>query len=123
VTTQTIDSISPTFIGADMIDIAIDDASKPLTVGKVITLNFGYSRTLPGGLVKPLKLIVQPAFGSGAGYIEETFDTFIPDSFAFQVQGAGQYLVVLREVGHNQWQGRVLLDVAGDQFQEVRTGR
>jgi len=121
--TQTIDSISPTFIGADMIDITIDDVSKPLTVGKVITLNFDYARTLPGGVTRPLKLVIQPAFGSGAGYVEETFDTFIPSSFAFRVQGAGQYLVILREVYHNQWQGRVLLDVAGDQFQEVRTGR
>lgn len=121
--TQLIDILSPTNIGADMIDINIDEVSNPLTVGRVITLNFNYDRTLPYGVVKPLKLQVQPAFGNGAGYLEVLFDTFRPDSYAFQVQGAGIYLVVLKEVGHNLWQGRKLLDVAGDQYQEVRTSR
>src|SRR5688500_4629797 len=106
-----------------MIDITVDPSSEPLTAGRVVTLNFNYARTRPAGVVKPLKLQVQPAFGDGSGYFEVVFDLFVPNSYAFQVDGAGQYLVVIKEVGHNLWQGRIVLDVAGDQFQDVRTGR
>lgn len=120
---QILDLISPNYVGEDRIAITVDPVSKPLTVGRIITLNFDYSATKPVGVVKPLKLILQPAFGDGAGYQEVVFDRFVPSSYAFQVNGAGQYLAVIREVGHNLWQGRIVLDVAGDQYQEPRSRR
>jgi len=118
-----LNTISPTYIGQDKIGITVDAVSQPVMVSKIITLNFDYSETLPVGVVKPLKLHVQPAFGSGAGYQEFLFDLFVPNSFAFRVFAAGQYLVLLRELAHNQWQGRLLLDVKGDPFAQVQGAR
>lgn len=118
-----LNTISPANIGSDMIDVSVDPSSEPLMVGKVITLNFGYTRTKPHGVVKPLKLQLQPAFGDGSGYFEVVFDLFTPQSYAFKVASAGQYLVIIRETGHNLWQGRILLDVIGDQYQEIRSER
>jgi len=117
-----LDTIAPVYIGRDMITIT-PDPSSVLIVGGVITLNFDYSATKPNGVVKPLKLHIQPAFGNGAEYREELFDIFVPDQFAFQVRSAGQYLVLLRELAHNQWQGRLLIDVAGDPFAFIRGAR
>jgi hypothetical protein len=118
-----LDVISPSNLGEDKIDVSLDLSSYPLLPTNVITLNFDYSRTQPNGVVKPLKFQLQPMFGAGAGYLEVLFDSFLPDSYSFQVQGAGSYLAVIREVGHNLWRGSLVFTVGGDQFQEVRKFR
>ncbi len=119
----TIDIISPRTIGEDKIDISIDPISLPLLVGNVITLNFDYERTSPCGVVLPLELVVQPGFGRGSGYFTKIFRRRRPGSFAFSLPGAGQWLVLLRECGHNFWQGRITLDVTGEQFSQIQSSR
>jgi hypothetical protein len=121
--TTNLDLISPTYIGQDKIGITIDPASLPVLSGGIITLAFDYSDALPEGVVLPLKLIVQPAFGDGTGYFEKTFRRSVPTSYAFTVLGAGRYLAVLKELGHNSWQGRLLIDVAGEKFSQIQSSR
>lgn len=121
--TAELDIISPTFIGTDTIVITVDPVSQPLLAGRTITLNFDYSDAEPGGVVLPLILQVQPAFGRGAGYFEKVFRKRALNSFAFTVASAGQYLVVLRECWHNSWQGRLLLEVAGEEFSQIQSTR
>lgn len=121
--TQTLDQISPDNIGDDKIGISIDAASLPLLVNRTITLHFDYAATYPEGVVKPLKLQVQPAFGDGTGYFEVEFHRTIPRSYAFTVRGAGQWLVLIREIGHNSWQGRAVLNVGGDPFTQTQIAR
>ncbi len=118
-----IDIISPRFIGSDMIGITVDAASEPLLAGRPITLDFNYARTAPSGVVLPLLFQVQPAFGRGDEYSEHTFSRNRPSSFAFIVSTAGQYLVVLRECGHNSWQGRLLIEVGGEKFSRIQSTR
>lgn len=118
-----LDVISPLYIGQDKIVISVDPSSQPLLTSSLITLNFDYSATAPGGVVKPLKLQVQPSFGNGEGYFEVTFDLFTPDSYTFQAGGAGDYLAVIKEIGHNSWQGRLLFTVKGDPFTQVGSAR
>lgn len=120
---ENLDLISPPTIGQDMIAITVDPVSLPLLVSRVITLNFDYAATFPAGVVLPLILQVQPAFGRGAGYFEKVFRRTRPNSFAFAVAGAGEYLVVLRECGHNYWQGRLLLEVEGEEFSQIQSTR
>lgn len=120
---EVLDAISPETIGEDKIAITVDPSSQPLLVNRVITLHFDYSATYPEGVVKPLKLHVQPAFGDGTGYFEVEFHRSVPRSYAFTLPGAGQWLVLLREIGHNSWQGRIVLDVGGDPFTQIQTTR
>lgn len=120
---ELIDIISPDTIGEDKIGITVDPSSQPLLVGRTITLHFDYSAAQPMGVKRPLKLQVQPAFGSGVGYFELEFMRVIPRSYAFTLQSAGVWLVLLRETGHNFWQGRLLLDVGGDKFAQIQTSR
>lgn len=120
---EILDLISPETIGEDKIGVTIDPISLPLLVGRVITLRFDYSLTYPQGVKKPLKLQVQPAFGSGVGYFEVLYVRSLPRSYAFTVQSAGQYLALLRETGHNSWQGRLLFEVKGDPTTQTLTTR
>ncbi len=121
--TDAIDIISPRTIGEDKILIAVDPVSEPLLAGSPITLNFDYQNTVPGGVVLPLELIVQPGFGRGEGYFTEIFRRQRPNSFAFSLPGAGIWLVTLRECAHNFWQGRIKLDVGGEQFSQILSTR
>lgn len=120
---EILDLISPETIGSDKIAVTIDPVSLPLLVGRTVTLRFDYSATYPQGVKKPLKLQVQPAFGSGVGYFEIQFLRMLPRSFAFIPASAGQYLALLRETGHNSWQGRLLFDVKGDPTTQTLTTR
>ncbi len=118
---EILELISPLTIGEDRIVITVDPASQPLQPQKAITLQFDFTDTLPEGLVLPLDLEVQPAFGEGIGYQRVRFDRYLPQSYAITVALAGQYLILLKETGHNFWQGRILLDVQGDAYNITRT--
>lgn len=115
--------ISPPTIGSDQIVLSVDPVSRPLLESRVISINFDYSDTFPAFVVLPLILQVQPAFGRGVGYFTKVFRRVVPNSFAFTVPGAGRYLVLLRECGHNYWQGRLLIDVAGEEFSQIQSTR
>ena len=118
-----LDIISPTNIGADKIVITVDPVSEPMLAQRVITLNFDYGATAPGGVVLPIILQVQPTFGRGAGYFEHVFRRQRPSSYAFTLPSAGLWLVVLRECFHNQWQGRIQLEVGGEEFSQILSSR
>lgn len=118
-----LDRVSPTFIGEDRITITVDPVSLPLLAFSIITLNFDYSQTAPVGVVLPLIMQVQPGFGRGAGYFEKVFRRQRPSQFAFSVDSAGRYLVLLKERGHNFWQGRLIFEVEGETFSQIQSSR
>lgn len=121
---RNLDLVSPVDMGSDKITVTVNNpGGGALLVGTPITLDFDYSRTFPAFVKLPLILQVQPAFGRGVGYKEITFDKQVPNSFAFQVPGAGQYLAVLRECFHMRWQGRILLQVEGEEFSQILSTR
>ena len=120
---DTIDIISPRTIGEDKIVLTIDPVSLPLLESNIITLNFDYSETEPEGVVLPLQFIVAPAFGRGVGFSEKIFRRTRPSSFAFSVPGAGTYLALLRECGHNSWSGSIRIVVEGEQFSQIQSTR
>ncbi len=121
---ENLDLVSPVDMGSDKIGITVNNPTgEELLVGLPITLDFDYSATLPSGVMLPLILQVQPAFGRGVGYKEFIFSKRAPSSFAFQVPGAGEYLAVLRECFHMRWQGRIILDVQGEEFSQILSSR
>ncbi len=122
--TKMIDILSPLYIGEDRISLELDPTSQPAFVFRPITVNIDYGRTYPQGVGLPLEMIVQPAFGEGGkggGFRRKVFCRVAPRSYTFSAAGAGQYLLCLREMGHNRWQGRLVIDVQGDEFSKVDT--
>jgi hypothetical protein len=118
----TVDEISPSTIGEDKITLTVDDDSATETF-KPLIVNIDYSATEPEGVMVPLEMIVQPGFGTGTGFKREIFRNRPPRSFTFVPTEAGVYLLRLKELYHNRWQGRLLVTVAGEEFSQLETLR
>ena len=92
-----------------------------------VTVNLDYSKCETAndageGVVVPIEVIIQPTFGDGGeagGYRNKIFRREAPSSFTFSVSAAGQYLIVVKEIFHNQWWGRLLINIQGDPFSTV----
>lgn len=122
-TDQRLDILSPLTIGEDKIKVTLSELSNPAFVEKPITVDFDYSAAdAEGGLRFPLKVQVIPAFGDGTGFQEEIFRNIRPSSFSFRAVGAGEHLILIKESAHNQWQGRLLIDVRGEEFTQIQVG-
>jgi hypothetical protein len=109
----TVDDIAPSYVGEDRIAVTLDPNSQTQAL-KPVQVNFDYSAAEPDGVVLPLELILQPAFGRGDGFQRRIFRTYRPITAVFTPIAEGDWLVVLREVGHNRWQGRLVVNVDGD---------
>ena len=67
----------------------------------------------------PLEVIVQPEnaeVAAAGGYRRKVFKRHAPTSYTFTVPSAGDYLIVIRELAHNQWRGKKTITVGGDQL-------
>src|SRR5574341_11106 len=104
--------ISPDYVGEDRFRLQLA-TPVPLALNPV-QIDADYSDADPEKASLPLELIVQGP--SGASFESRIFRSTKPSSFVFVPQEAGEYLIVLREVHHNRWQGRLLIDVKGDRF-------
>lgn len=123
--TTLLDSLSPIGIGADKIVITKDQSSLLQAFHPVI-LNFDYSACYPDGVVLPIEIVVQPGFGPGGpgcGFRSKIFRRSAPTSYSFTPPSSGQYLVVIKELFHNYWQGRIRLEIAGDSLSDIYTER
>ena len=117
----TLDTLSPTYVGADRISLEVDTSSEPLQPFKPITINIDYTDGGEAGIHVPIETIVQPGGDKGGdayGYHYKVHRRTPPDTITFTVPSAGLYLVVVREIHHNRWQGRLEINVEGDQFGE-----
>jgi len=109
----TVDDVSPAYYGEDRIAVTLDKDSQTQAL-KPVQVMFDYSAAEPQGVVIPLELIFQPAFGKGDGFIRRIFRNQKPTTAVFTPQGEGDWLVLIREIGHNRWQGRLVITIEGD---------
>ncbi len=111
-----LDEISPLFIGEDRIKLSIDPALTILS-DRAVTVDLDYTDAGGiGAVVPPIILTAQPAFGDGTGYVEKIFRGNPPTTFTFRPRGAGEWLIVAKESAHNLWQGRLIIQVEGEEF-------
>lgn len=115
-TAAIIDTISPDFMAAKRITVSVNKDCEPLMAFKRIVIDIDYTATEPEGVVLPLELIVQPGFGGGGpanGYRRKVFKYTAPESYTFTVPSSGDYLILVREIFHNKWQGSTVITVGG----------
>lgn len=114
------DKLAPAMIGEDKLVVSVDSSSLPLLALSPIIINIDYSAAeLEGGVALPIEAIVQPPSDDGSGYIRRKFSLKIPTSFVFTPLHAGRHLVLVKECCHNLWQGRLLIDVGGDEADKI----
>lgn len=105
-----LDEISPLYLGEDRIDLAVAVGSE-LRAYRSVVLTVDYERAEPEGVMLPLEMIVQgPSQGS---YQRRVFSRLAPGALAFMAREGGSHLIILREVAHNRWFGRLVVSLTG----------
>lgn len=107
-----IDEISPRFIGEDRLRLTLSNPDQVLAAFTPVVVAVDYSATLPEGIVLPLELDVTAP--SGEQILRKVYRRFRPGELAFTPRAGGSFLVRLSEQYHNQWWGRLILEIAGD---------
>ena len=118
--TGILDILSPLYIDEDKFTLELDSVSVAIAL-QPMTLNINYDEADPEGAMLPIEVIVQPPTEDGTGYIQKIFRNFIPSSFTFTPINAGDHLVLVKELGHNRWQGRLLITIEGDEASKVES--
>jgi hypothetical protein len=114
--------LSPAHVGSDKISLALAPDSEPLLPWVPIIVNVSYASVPSAGVSLPMVFTIQPGDdigGEARGYQRTTYRKHVPDSLTFRVPAAGLYLVTLKELFHNRWQGRLVITVEGDPFGET----
>jgi hypothetical protein len=107
-----IDEISPRFIGEDRLRLTLVNPDQVLTAFAPIVVAVDYNATLPEGTVLPLEFeVISP---SGEQILRKVYRRFRPTEVAFTPRAGGAFLVRLAEQYHNQWWGKLVLEIAGD---------
>lgn len=110
-----LDIIAPPEIGEDRFSLSANPACLPLLALNPVIIDIDYSGAGANGITPPIEIIVQPPSNDGSGFIRKRFYRAAPTSFSFVPITAGNHLVLVKEYCHNRWQGRLLIDVGGDE--------
>lgn len=107
-----IEEISPATIGEDKIVLALDPATLVPRALAPVLITVDVSACEPEGLVLPLELIIQAPSASGCR--RHILRRLVPKSLSFIPKEGGLHGVVLRELVHNRWLGKLRVEVLGD---------
>jgi hypothetical protein len=113
-----IDEISPETMGEDRILLSLDRTSLTPRAFQAVLINVDYSACAPEGVVLPLELLIQtPSISNIRRHI---IRKIAPRTLSFIPKEGGLHGVLLRELGHNRWLGKLRVTVAGDPLIVVR---
>jgi len=107
-----LEELSPETIGEDRVDLRLDDGNLQPRAGQTVVVNIDYARCDPDGIRLPLELVVQSP--STTGILQKLFTRTRPTSIAFRAREGGAHLVMVRELAHNRWFGRLRVQIAGE---------
>jgi hypothetical protein len=111
-----IDEISPPYVGEDKLVLSLAEPQVALLAFVPFQVNVDYSKANPLGIKLPLELVFQ---GPNSRKPERRlFERARPDSLLLVPKTRGQHFILLRELFHNRWQGRLLVDVQGDDLND-----
>lgn len=107
-----IEEISPATIGEDLIALSLDPSNLAPRALQPVIIDVDYSACAPDGVILPLELIIQTP--TAANNQRRLYVRNAPSAVSFIPKEGGIHGVVLREVGHNRWLGKLRVTVAGD---------
>jgi hypothetical protein len=109
-----LDEISPRYLGEDRITLALAVDQEPMA-GRPVSVTVDYAKAAPAGVELPLELVIQGS--APESYQRRVFRHLAPAALTFRPREGGPHAVILRELGHNRWWGRVRIDVAGERLE------
>lgn len=107
-----VDELCPMYVGAEVIALSLADALATPTARSYVEIAVDYSDAEPSGVNLPLELLIVGP--SEQCFERRMFRRALPGQFSFLPPEAGKYQLLLREVGHNRWLGKLYVDVQGD---------
>ena len=110
-----VDEISPPYVGEDKLVLALADPQASILANVPFQVDVDYSAAEPNGLELPMVLILQAPDGSET--VNRKFSRSFPSSLLLKATMRGQHFILLRELYHNRWQGRLIVDVEGEDLQ------
>jgi len=105
-----LDILSPSYIGSRVIQLALSNPAALQDVEVVIDWS---EADQYGGIVLPAMVMVQAP--NPEDFRRLVFTRALPKSFLFTPKERGLYLVVAREIFHNQLHGSLEIEVSGEQ--------
>lgn len=110
-----IDDFSPSIVGADRLKLQIDPSTLPPTAGRAVIINVDASATVAdGGIVLPVEVVIQAPTVAGSSRVVQRGQ--LPAQVSLFPISGGSHMVMVREIGHNQFFGAITFDVAGDEI-------
>lgn len=107
-----LDEIAPPYIGEDRIAVTLAPKMVPAAF-QPFTVLVDYSACdQDGGIVLPLEILLR-APSPGNSLIRRVTTT-APETLLFTPREGGLHLVLVRELYHNRWWGRIRVSVAGE---------
>lgn len=107
-----IDEISPRYYGEDRLSLTLTSPNPVLRAFHPVLVTVNYSAALPEGIVLPLEFTVTAP--SEVNSSRRIYRRFAPGELAFTPLEGGSHLIRLAEMWHNQWWGRLVLEIEGD---------
>lgn len=109
-----LDDVSPRYIGEDRLRLTLADPDQILAAFQPVVIAVDYSAAMPEGIMLPLELTVTAP--NGSQILRRIYRRFPPPELAFVPRSGGAHLVRFTEQWHNQWWGRLVLEIAGDRI-------
>jgi len=106
-----IDELSPATIGEDLFTLSLSPLNPNPRAGQGVQIDVDYAKCAPSGVVLPLEILIQAP--SASGFVRRIYRRAAPASIVFVPREGGLHGVLLREVGHNRWLGKLRVIVAG----------
>lgn len=108
-----LDDLAPMLVGSESLALTYTDASAERRAFYPVDLDVDYAGAGDDGVRLPLELLVQGP--SSTSFYRHIFSRFVPSQVSFAPKEGGQFLVLLREVGHNRLLGRIVVEIEGEQ--------
>ena len=116
------EEFSPKIVGADRLKLSLSqETPKPTALLPVIFLVDYSGARADGGIVLPLEMIVQAP--TVAGYRRQVYTRTSPSALVYSPISSGTHLVLLREMFHNKFFGRLVFEVSGDPIDSAQEFR
>jgi len=110
-----LDELAPVYYGEDRLRLRLSMPEQVvLRAFTPVLITVDYSRALPEGVELPLEFTVTSPSETNA--VRKMYRRFAPGELAFTPREGGSFLVVFRELWHNSYWGKLVLEIAGDRL-------
>lgn len=112
-----LDELCPDYYEAKRIKLTPADPLVRVRARSPMRVLVDYAACEPQGVVLPLEMLITGPSGEKS-FVRHIDRRIVRTSITWTPREGGKHTLVLREVGHNRWWGRLDVDVDGDLLED-----